>query len=733
MIIPTNFWGHWPNMPWLENRTIFLALSGSRAYNTHTPTSDFDLRGITIPTKEYFFGFLKKFEQAEQKGDPDVVIYDFRKYISLASQCNPNILELMYTDPSDWIICNRTMQKLIDHRSWFLSKKAKFTFLGYAYSQLNRIDLHRQYLLNPPSHHPTREEFGLAGTGLIPRDQMNAAEALIKHRMEDWELDLDDLLPDQVINVQTRIETMLTEIAAWSKTKSENIQWESAATLVGLDDNLISYLTKERRYHTKMREWKQYQDWKTNRNPARAEMEAKYGFDCYSDDTEFLTENGWKKFDDIGSTDKLATIFHKNMYGESEVTNRTYLGIEYQIPTNRLDGIFSGNMYNLAGQHTDVLVTPNHRMFYRKVERNTGVVYTPVLEEVASLPDSFDVLIAPTPNKKNYSDKKIFEGIPINNLAYLTLMGWYLSDGSAQFQESGNKKAISISQKLGGKLSWKMARWNGDYSILANSSLYEYTRESTDFRPYSIVERVLSVREHKIIDRMIDECGYTTTKRIPRWVMGLSKRLKDALLNALLGGDGTTREHKTKSVSYIYYSTLKGLADDVQELALLCGYETALYGPYLVSKKDYPDTIMYQVHIRSEVGQWRRFVRHNNVTPIMVQNARIVCFTVPNGILITRRNGKVGIHGNSKHASHLYRLIVMCQEILENKGVIVKRPDAEIILEIRGGGWSYEKLMEWAKNKEKELDELYKTSTLQKEPQREKIDQLCIELISEWL
>lgn len=78
---------------------------------------------------------------------------------------------------------------------------------------------------------------------------------------------------------------------------------------------------------------------------------------------------------------------------------------------------------------------------------------------------------------------------------------------------------------------------------------------------------------------------------------------------------------------------------------------------------------------------------------------------------------------------HLVRLMRMCEEILQGKGVIVRRPDKEELLSIRHGAWTYEQLIEWAGNKEKELEELYKTSKLPSHPDREAIDKLCIKLV----
>lgn len=62
------------NLPWLPERTILLTKSGSQAYGTSTPTSDLDVKGVAVAPKEYYLGFLKRFEQAEFREPADAVI-----------------------------------------------------------------------------------------------------------------------------------------------------------------------------------------------------------------------------------------------------------------------------------------------------------------------------------------------------------------------------------------------------------------------------------------------------------------------------------------------------------------------------------------------------------------------------------------------------------------------------------------------------------------------------------
>ncbi len=48
---------------------------------------------------------------------------------------------------------------------------------------------------------------------------------------------------------------------------------------LGFDDNFLAMLQSEKAYRAKKQEWDNYQGWLVNRNRARSELEAKFGYD----------------------------------------------------------------------------------------------------------------------------------------------------------------------------------------------------------------------------------------------------------------------------------------------------------------------------------------------------------------------------------------------------------------------------------------------------------------------
>lgn len=122
----------------LGNKIILLGLGGSYAYGTNVETSDIDIRGCAVNSKEELLT-NNNFEQFVNE-DTDTTIYSFNKLISLLSNCNPNTIEILGLRPEHYIYLSDIGHELIYNAEMFLSKKAVNAFGGYANSQLRRLD-----------------------------------------------------------------------------------------------------------------------------------------------------------------------------------------------------------------------------------------------------------------------------------------------------------------------------------------------------------------------------------------------------------------------------------------------------------------------------------------------------------------------------------------------------------------------------------------------------------------
>lgn len=278
----------------LRPHTHLLVVAGSRAFGVHHPDSDVDVKGVAVPPAAWLHGCMRQFEQATAAEDiaafgadlgadeRDVVartklegtVFDLRKFMRLAAEANPNILEVLFCRDEEVRLVTAVGQRLRAGRALFLSARARHTFAGYATAQLKRIETHRRWLLHPPAHEPVRAAFDLPERTVIPADQLAAASAAIRARVEAWDVDLGGLAEPERLDLLGRIATLVAELRI-----TQDDRWRAGARAIGIDENFLLLLDRERRYKAARTEWEQYRHWKEHRNASRAEGEARFGYD----------------------------------------------------------------------------------------------------------------------------------------------------------------------------------------------------------------------------------------------------------------------------------------------------------------------------------------------------------------------------------------------------------------------------------------------------------------------
>lgn len=675
----------------IKDNLIGKHFAGSIAYGTNLPTSDVDYRGIFVADPIYVRTPFFNVNEAKDTSEEDTVIYELNQFMKLALDCNPNVVETLWVDESSIVHDTPAYKYLRQHAPQLLSSKIAFTTSGYALAQLKRIKGHNKWLNNPQPELPPRQVNYISLVHNFTPDKIFKVDMNNFHR--GYRL-VPYAAETYGVYVADGYETFNME------TGNLNTTYEGDSHVLSTPLFIVKFNKNE--YNSAKDTWTNFWTWKKNRNVARNELEENFGYDCYTDDTEFLTSTGWKFFDNVLDTDSIAT-FNQNNHQ-----------IEYQIPKERIDSVYSGNLYNLTGYHVDTNVSANHWMYIRKHSRTTQTTSNNwELVRVAELPETFDTLnvISPKTNRQitpRGVDISIFHHVCM--LDYLRLVGWYISDGTMTFCDNGEVKSMMISQsKPQSKLTQTLSKQINNGKIKCNKYVYE----ASELSNYPENRWIFNSELSQII---FNDCGHKSSdKRLPAWVFFLTKREMTTLLVALLQGDGSKKNHQTHT--YVYYTINSLLADDVQRLAFLCGFETSKYGPYPINSTFDTNNDMYHIHINMRPVKTRRHVRSASVNKTLVTNQRIVCFMVDNHTLVTRRNGQIGLHGNTKHAMHLVRLLRMGAEALETGILHVKRPDAAELLEIRGGAWSYEELVQYAEEMDKRVCEvLYKQTQLPKYP-----------------
>lgn len=373
---------------------------------------------------------------------------------------------------------------------------------------------------------------------------------------------------------------------------------------------------------------------------------------CYSEDTETLTENGWKLVDEIAEDERIAAFDPK--------TGK----VVFVIPAKKLVyDVTNEWMYRFHSKHTDVLVTGDHRMLYRlqdsksrseewRIGLSQDVAHlSRVALRVAADPDTWtgealtrDIemgengpeFVLPKVCAISRKDGHRHEDrVPLTD--WLEFLGYWISEGSLlQTQDENSPCVVTLSQKkpitrakiqaLIDRLPWR-------------ASVSEGPDGTTRWR---FSNRCLRTW-------LLENCGGKShDKRIPEDYLRLPAPMLRVLYDALMDGDGTrdSRQHsgtyRTHLNNRAYYSKSWTLASQVQQIGVLLGFRGYVSKGAGVWRVLQADSFETRLKTREHVTQ-------------SLYTGRVYCFSVPGyGFFVTRRNGKVAIQGNTAETAKAF-------------------------------------------------------------------------------
>lgn len=262
----------------INSNLIVRMLAGSHAYGMSTPESDVDYRGIfyapEVSIRTPFFPIKEVTDSSEE----DTKYHELTHFMKLVLNCNPNIIELLWTDDS--AIEHRTpaYEHLRAHREQLLSKKAAFTFTGYAFAQLKRIKGHNKWINRPQSETPPRQ------IDYISMVQNFTEEKLFKLDFENYREGWV-LLPfgGEIYGVYPHegYTTYNADFTLNPFKPEDNENNPFTADESGHFRKSPSFLVKynKEQYNADKDTWKNYWNWKRNRNEKRSTLEEQFGYD----------------------------------------------------------------------------------------------------------------------------------------------------------------------------------------------------------------------------------------------------------------------------------------------------------------------------------------------------------------------------------------------------------------------------------------------------------------------
>ena len=336
---------------------------------------------------------------------------------------------------------------------------------------------------------------------------------------------------------------------------------------------------------------------------------------CYDDQTEVLTDRGWVLFSKLQFTDSVCCL-------DANTGKMEYYHSEHIVRYPH-----KGKMLEVRNGRMDFCVTPNHRVVV--VENGEVCIKRAdeIREETIEVPRiglwdgvEQDTFTLPAVTMKTaYGHRKHLPPLDVPMDAFLAFLGQWLSDGGVKARDS---------QRVTYWTARKPRKLEAFDAAIKDLSCHFSNRVTKD----GMVWRETSCPQ---LGYFLEQLGGCHEKRIPRQLLLLSSRQLGILLDACIEGDG----HRQGEGQTDYFcSTSMDLLDGVQEVALKCGRPATLCTNERTDGK-----VDYYLSIGNRPTEKITAAKRNWVD----YDGDVFCCTVPTGIIMTRRNGRVCWSGNT--------------------------------------------------------------------------------------
>ncbi|UCH72099.1 MAG: GTP cyclohydrolase I FolE [Thermoplasmatales archaeon] len=330
---------------------------------------------------------------------------------------------------------------------------------------------------------------------------------------------------------------------------------------------------------------------------------------CYDDETEILTENGWKFFKDIDRSDKVSQV---------DASTRV---LSFIKPHKVISYKYSGKMVKIRSLSVDLLVTLDHRFyycsewnFYHKENKNWQI------SPVSTLTDKYIII----PRACNWIGKDLHSvtigKYEIDFDVFIKLFGIWVSEGCVT--RANKRKFFVVSQSPKSKhfseIESLFKKLKVKYIKTKNGRTVQFRIEDGDFYQY------------------FKKFGKSGDKYIPRFIKSASRKNLKLFLDWYAKGDG----HITKRNGFHFVSKSERLIDDLQEICIKLGI-----GCTKQNNKNYFRMETHRTKTKPAGDKWySKLMPHH----FLFRNykGKVYCVSVPKGLVLVRRNGKVAISGN---------------------------------------------------------------------------------------
>jgi len=388
---------------------------------------------------------------------------------------------------------------------------------------------------------------------------------------------------------------------------------------------------------------------------------------CFDEETEILTEHGWKKYHELKEKMLVATLNPKTNQLEYHPIQRVFI-----IP-------YKGQMYRLKTKKVDILVTPHHRLFVSnnwrgplKLKKAKMVFGKTIKRFVVGCKwqgENIEVFTLPsyefnrhvwTKGRKNATVKVRVPAKQIKMSEWVWFLGLWLAEGT---KSNGRRR------------NYYVAIFN------KNCELLEKVKQLLINWGFKI-NKTSRKDELRVSNKQL-WLALPNDKHVPTYVKRLSPKYLKIFLDGYIQGDGSKRRCKySRNERITIFTSSKRLADDLQEISLKAGYVAYVtkrnrVGKTTVKKDGSKVTIKHPEYIL-ELSKFSEIViqkRKSNIEEWVDYNGIVWCvYAPPHEIVYVRRNGKPIFSGNSHPAKANTKLLEFLVKKFTKRGDIVLDP-----------------------------------------------------------
>jgi hypothetical protein len=368
-------------------------------------------------------------------------------------------------------------------------------------------------------------------------------------------------------------------------------------------------------------------------------------FGCFDDQTEILTDAGWKLFSALVGSEQVLTLNGDDAeWGPIE-----------QIHCYP----FVGTMNLYESVRLNFCITDNHKLLVRSHQKSERYV----LRRYDELPEDYMVRAwsnwrgTPIGHKEFVTTKEMPHGGEMlyrhtfSGVDWCAFMGWFLSEGSVYVEpRHRGRHRVCIAQMPGAKqdqIKDLLTRMGIKWRIVPDGHVIEFTSKS-------------------IGAYLLSACGHgAANKRVPCEVKNASQEEIEAFLLAYRLGDGCAHAGDT---GISYWTTSAGMADDLQEMlgkvgrAGSLGHSHRAGTQFMIGDRSVTRlNDVYVVNERSPVARQNpqnknrdRFLKKSHAKR-MPYSGNVWCVSTPHKTIYVRRNGKPMWSGNSDQSVIRFR------------------------------------------------------------------------------